>query len=432
MSPRLQHHIRVRANKHGVTARRDFLRAVGVAGAMGAVSWTDAISLAADDLRRRDKACILLWMAGGPSQFETFSPKPDHANGGETKSISTAVPGIQIAENLPRVADMMDEIAIIRSMTSKEGSHPRASFFMHHGYLPMGGVKFPTLGSNVAHQIGDAASELPSFVRIGGRGQNVGNAGFLGVDYDPLVLQNATRPPQNSKPTTSRARYVRRLGLLRSLDTDFARVEAPDLVADHRKLVDAASEMILSPKMEAFDVEREPSQMRDAYGRTDFGASCLMARRLIERGVTFVEVNVGGWDTHDDNFERVANLTGQIDQPMAQLIADLRSRGMLDDTLVVWAGEFGRTPKINARGGRDHYPKAFNVALAGGGVTGGQVIGQTNTSGTEVIERPVLVKELFASIYTLLGIDPAHENMSHIGRPIRLVDEGEAVEELYG
>lgn len=143
--------------------------------------------------------------------------------------------------------------------------------------------------------------------------------------------------------------------------------EGTDLVTDHRKLVDAASEMILSPKMEAFDVERESSQMRDAYGRTDFGASCLMARRLIERGVTFVEVNVGGWDTHNDNFERVANLTDQIDQPMAQLIADLRTHGLLDDTLVIWMGEFGRTPKINARSGRDHYPRAFNVVLAGGG-----------------------------------------------------------------
>ncbi|WP_425396178.1 DUF1501 domain-containing protein [Aeoliella sp.] len=433
MSYRLQHHIRATANRHGITSRRDFLRAVGVAGAaVGAVSWTDAIALAADDLRKRNKACILLWMAGGPSQFETFSPKPDHANGGETKAISTAVPGIQIAENLPRVADVMDEIAIIRSMTSKEGSHPRASFYMHHGYLPMGGVKFPTLGSNVAHQIGDAACELPSFVRIGGRGQGSGNAGFLGVDYDPLILQNADRPPANSSPTTSRDRYTRRLSLLQSLDNDFASAEGTDLVNDHRKLVDAASEMILSPKMEAFDIERESSSMRDAYGRTNFGASCLMARRLIEHGVTFVEVNVGGWDTHDNNFERVANLTGQIDQPMAQLIADLRQRGMLDDTLVIWMGEFGRTPKVNARNGRDHYPRAFNVALAGGGVQGGQVIGKTNAAGTDVTDRPVQVKELFASIYTLLGIDPAIENMSLIGRPIQLVDEGEAVEELWG
>ena len=432
MSYQLQHHIRVRANKHGLTARRDFLKAVGAtAAATGLLSFTDAVSLAASDLRKRSKACILLWMSGGPSQFETFSPKPDHENGGETKAISTAVPGIQIASTLPRMADVMDEVAIIRSMTSKEGSHPRASFYLHHGYLPMGGVKFPTLGSNVVHQIGDAASELPSFVRIGSRSQGTGNGGFLGVDYDPLVLQNATSPPPNSTPTTPRSRYERRLTLLQGLDTQFAQAEGTDLVTNHRKLVDAASEMILSPQMEAFDIEKESDKTRDAYGRTDFGASCLMARRLIERGVTFVEVNVGGWDTHDNNFERVAQLTGQIDQPMAQLIADLRVRGMLDDTLVVWMGEFGRTPKINGRNGRDHYPRAFNVALAGGGVRGGQVIGKTNEAGTDVTDRPVQVKELFASIYKLLGIDPSHENMSLIGRPIQLVDEGDPVEELW-
>ncbi|MGI9455930.1 MAG: DUF1501 domain-containing protein, partial [Aeoliella sp.] len=402
MSYQLQHHIRVSANKHGITSRRDFLRAVGIAGAaVGATSWTDAISLAAGDLRKRQKACILLWMAGGPSQFETFSPKPNHKNGGETKAIETNVSGIHIAENLPRVAQVMDEIAIIRSMTSKEGSHPRASFYMHHGYLPMGGVKFPTLGSNIAHQIGDAACELPSFVRIG-NGRSSGNAGFLGVDFDPLVLQNATRPPNNTKPTTSQERYVRRLGLLQGIETGFASEQGSDLVADHRKLVDNASQMILSPKMDAFDIAREPEKMRAAYGSTNIGSSCLMARRLIERGVTFVEVNVGGWDTHNDNFNRVKTLAGSVDQPMAQLIIDLRQRGMLDDTLVVWMGEFGRTPKINARSGRDHYPKAFNVALAGGGVSGGQVIGKTDDAGAQVADRPVQVKDLFSSIYTTL------------------------------
>ncbi len=432
MTYQLQHHIRVSANQHGITSRRDFLRAVGIAGAaVGATSWTDALSLAADDLRKRQKACILLWMEGGPSQMETFSPKPDHKNGGATKAIATNVSGIHIAENLPKVAQVMDEIALIRSMTSKEGSHPRASFYMHHGYLPMGGVKFPTLGANVVHQIGNAACELPSFVRIG-KGRSSGNAGFLGVDYDPLVLQSATRPPSNTKPATSEDRYLRRLRLLQGIESSFAAAEGIDLVADHRKLLDNASQMILSPKMEAFDIAREPVKMRDAYGQTSFGSSCLMARRLVERGVTFVEVNLGGWDTHNDNFSRVKTLTGSIDQPMAQLLLDLRQRGMLDNTLVIWMGEFGRTPTINARSGRDHYPKAFNVALAGGGVRGGQVIGKTDAGGAQVTDRPVQVKDLFRSIYTTLGIDPDHENRSHIGRPIRLVDEGEVVEELFG
>src|SRR5690606_22166127 len=185
-------------------------------------------------------------------------------------------------------------------------------------------------------------------------------------------------------------------------------------------------------KMEAFDLDREPKNVREAYGEGQFAAGCLLARRLIEHGVTFVEVGSGGWDTHDDNFNRTKNLTGQIDQPMAQLVIDLKQRGLLDDVLVVWMGEFGRTPKINGRSGRDHYPRAFNVALAGCGVRGGQVIGTTDKSGSTVEERPVQVKDLFASIYTLLGIDPEHENMSHIGRPIKLVDEGAAVEELWG
>ncbi|MEM6331405.1 MAG: DUF1501 domain-containing protein [Planctomycetota bacterium] len=428
----LQHQINVTTTRRGVATRRHFLRSVGAAAAAGGVlSWTDRISLASADLKRRGKACILLWMAGGPSQFETFSPKPGHASGGATKAIATSVPGIQIADRLPEVARVMDDLAIIRSMTSKEGSHPRASYYMHHGYLPMGGVKFPTLGSSVAHQLGDAACELPSFVRIGGRGQNAGNAGFLGVDYDPLVLQDATRPPQNTQITTSRERYRRRLALLGGMESGFAAKAGADVVADHRKLIEASSEMILSPKMQTFDIDREPPSVRADYGEGQFAAGCLLARRLIEAGVTFAEVTMGGWDTHDDNAARTAANAQQVDRPMAALIRDLKSRGMLDNTLVVWMGEFGRTPRINARGGRDHYPRAFNVALAGGGVRGGRVIGQTDPSGAEVTERPVTPKDLYQSIYTALGIDPGFENTSLIGRPIKLVDEGSVVEELF-
>ncbi len=433
MTVKLEHHIHARTNCDCVVHRRDFLRMAAAGGAAaGLVSWTDAISLSATALRQRGMACILLWMGGGPSQFETFSPKPDHANGGETKAIPTSVPDIQIADTLPNVARIMDELAIIRSMTSKEGSHPRASFLLHHGYLPMGGVKFPTLCSNVAHQIGDAAFDLPSFVRIGGRRNDAGGGGFLGVDYNPFVLQNPERQPENTRPPTRDARYARRLEMLDRLQSDFGAVEGSDLVADHRKLIRKSSDMILSSRMEAFDLSREPENMRDAYGRTQFGAGCLLARRLVEEGVTFVEVNLEGWDTHDDNFTRTAQRNAMIDRPMAQLVADLRSRGMLERTLVVWMGEFGRTPRINARAGRDHYPRAFNAVLAGGGVRGGQVIGQTDAGGAEVTDRPVTVPDLFRTIYTTLGIDADHENMSRIGRPIKLVDGGEVIHELVG
>jgi hypothetical protein len=452
MSLNLEHRVHARTNCDCVVHRRDFLRVAAATGAAaGMVSWTDAICMSADDMRKRGMACILLWMGGGPSQFETFSPKPGHANGGETKAIGTTVPGIQIAESLPNVARVMDNLAIIRSMTSKEGSHPRASFLLHHGYLPMGGVKFPTLGSNVAHQIGDPNFDLPSFVRIGGRRSDAGGAGFLGVDYDPFVLRNPEAKPENTQPATSLLskqqirrgakpvndpaeddRYARRLAMLEQLEGDFGEVEGADIVADHRKLIRKSSEMILSPRMEAFDLSNEPDKMRDAYGRNPFGAGCLLARRLVEAGVTFVEVNLEGWDTHDDNFTKTAQRNEMIDQPMAQLITDLKQRGMLDRTLVLWMGEFGRTPRINARAGRDHYPRAFNVALAGGGIRGGQVIGETDAGGVEVSDRPVAVSDLLRTVYTTLGIDADHENMSRIGRPIKVVDGGEVVRELLG
>jgi hypothetical protein len=431
MTPTIQRHVHAHTNCDCVVHRRDFLRIAGAAGlAAGAMSWTDAICLSADELRRQGKACILLWMAGGPSQFETFSPKPGHPNGGETKAISTAVPGIEIADSLPKVAGVMKDIAIVRSMTSREGSHPRASFLLHHGYLPMGGVKFPTLGSHVAHQIGDRAFDLPSFVRVGGRQAELGGAGFLGVDFDPLVLQNPEAPPENSQPGVRDDRFSRRLELLSRLEQDFGGVEGADIVADHQKMVRKSADMIKSPKMEAFDLDKESATMRDGYGRSQFGSGCLLARRLVEAGVTFVEVIAGGWDTHDDNFNRVRERNEQIDQPMAQLISDLRQRGMLDRTLVIWMGEFGRTPRINPRAGRDHYPRAFNVALAGGGIKGGQVIGKTDAGGEQVTDRPVTVNDLFRTVYTTLGIDADYENTSHSGRPIKLVDGGEAVKEL--
>jgi Protein of unknown function (DUF1501) len=433
MNLKLEHHIHARTNRDCVVHRRDFLRVAAATGAMaGLMSWTDAICLSAEDLRKRGMACILLWMAGGPSQFETFSPKSGHENGGETKAISTAVPGIQIADSLPKCAAAMKDIAIIRSMTSKEGSHPRATFLLHHGYLPIGGVKFPTLGSQVAQQISKPGFDLPSFVRIGGRGADAGGAGFLGVDYDPFILQNPEAKPENTRPATRDARYERRLKLLAQVEANFGAVEGKDLVADHQKLIHKSSSMILSPQMDAFDLSREPQKMHDAYGRTTFGAGCLLARRLVEAGVTFVEVNQTGWDTHDNNFVRNKANNATIDQPMAQLVTDLRQRGLLERTLVIWMGEFGRTPRINARSGRDHYPHAFNVALAGGGIRGGQVVGETDAGGEEVTKRPVTVSDLFRTIYTTLGINADHENTSRTGRPIKLVDGGKVIRELLG
>jgi uncharacterized protein (DUF1501 family) len=428
----LHHCVNAAVDRGHVVRRRNFLRGISAAGlAAGTLSWTDLVTAQTDELRRQGMACILLWMQGGPSQFETFSPKPGHTNGGETKAIPTSVPGIEIAESFPEVAKVMEHAAIVRSMTSKEGSHPRATFLLHTGYLPTAAVKYPSLGSIVAHEIADAASQLPAFVRIGGRGQNASGGGFLGVKYDPFDIQNANSPPNNTRPTTELVRYERRLGLLGRMQEDFAGV-APQEVDDHKQLYERAAKMITSPEMKAFDLAQEADTMRAAYGESAFGGGCLLARRLIESGVTFVEVTQNGWDTHADNFNRSKTLAEQVDRPFAQLIRDLKDRGMLDRTLIVWMGEFGRTPNINARGGRDHFPRAFNVALAGGGIRGGQVIGKTDEAGTAVTDRPVTVTDLFQTICAALKIDGNKENFARAGRPIKIVDGGEVVRELLG
>jgi len=429
----LHHQMQVSLRRGQVVSRRNFLQVTGAVGlATGSRSLTEVLHANTGRLKSRGKACILLWMQGGPSQFETFSPKPDHENGGETRAISTRVPGIEVAENMRHCAQVMQDLALLRSLTGREGNHQRATYLLHHGYLPVGGVKFPNLGANVADQIGNAACQLPSWVRVGGRLANAGGGGFLGIEYDSLILNSARRRPNNTKLTTTPDRFARRMRLLETMQEDFATTGGSQVLADQNKLVKQAVEMIRSPDMVAFDLQQEPKSMQDAYGDSEFASGCLLARRLIERGVTFVEVSLRGWDTHQDNFSRVRNLTEQVDRPMAQLVADLKQRGMLESTLVIWMGEFGRTPRINPRGGRGHYPKAFNAMLAGDGIQGGQVIGSTDKSGSEVTQRPIGVNDLFTSVYHTLGIDAKQENISRIGRPIKLVDGGQVVQELFG
>lgn len=432
MSTLFNHESDVVVSRQGMVRRRDFLRSVATAGlAAGACNWADLIKLQANELRKQGMACILLWMQGGPSQFETWSPKVGHENGGNTKAIKTNVPGIEISENLPETAKVMDDVCLIRTMNSKEGSHPRASYLMHTGYLPTAVIKYPTLGSIVAHEIGSREFDLPNFVRIGtNRGSDGG--GFFGVEFDPFAISDPDRSPDNTTITTSSDRFRRRLGLLGKLEDEFAASGNKQEVEDHRKLYAKTSKMILSPRMDRFDIDQEPAQLREAYGKTNFGNGCLLARRLIEAGVTFVEVNAGNWDTHDDGFTKTKSLCKDVDQPYAALLRDLKQRGMLDKTLVLWMGEFGRTPKVNPRAGRDHYPKAFTIALAGGGVRGGQSIGATDKGGVDVTDRPVSVTDLFQTICRSLKIDTAKENMSSIGRPIKLVDGGEVVQEVFG
>jgi hypothetical protein len=428
----LQSLLHLQTNRDGVIHRRAFLRRVSAgAAAFGALSWMDAVALSADEMRKNNMACILLFMRGGPSQMETFDPKPGAANGGPTKDISTSVNGIRIAEPWTNVASAMKDIALIRSMTNREGEHQRATYQLHTGYAPMGSVKFPSFGSIVASEIGPKELDLPHFISIGQRATTIGS-GFLGMEFAPFVVSNPNQMPTNvALPRgVSEQRLNRRLGLLDDLEKDFAEAGGARQIEEHRTLLGGASQLVTSPRLKAFNLSQEKDAVRDKYGRNPFGQGCLLARRLIEEGVTFVEVESNGWDTHQDNFNRTKKLSETVDPAFAALLGDLKDRGRLNRTLVIWMGEFGRTPRINGNTGRDHFPRAFNVALAGGGVKGGKVIGATSPDGMDVKERPISVGDLFCTFCHALKINPRKENMSTLGRPIKIVDGGKTVNEL--
>ncbi len=428
MSGKFHPCVQVRVTKSGALSRRGFLRFVGGAAGFAGLGLLDRLALHADELRRQQKACILLWMAGGPSQFETLDPKPGADTQGPTRAIDTATPGIRIAEHWTRLARVTNDLAVIRSMISREGNHGRATYLLHTSYSPSGGIVHPGFGSLVARQLGRADFDLPNFVSISG--QSVGPS-FLGVQYAPFVVIDPARPPDNLISPVTQPRLARRLELMRELEQPFAEAGAADQVRDRQTLYGQTARFVLSPRVRSFHLDGEPERVRDLYGRSSYGQGCLLARRLIESGVPIVEVQSSGWDTHGNELTSLRRLIPPVDQGTSALIADLKARGLLERTLVIWMGEFGRTPRINLNNGRDHYPEAFNLFLAGCGVQGGQVIGSTNPLGTAVSQRPVSVQDLFCTLYRALGINFRHENQSNVGRPLALVEGGNVVEEVF-
>ena len=397
------------------------------------------------------RSCILLWMSGGPSQMETFDPHQGHENGGPTKAIETSVPGIRIAEHLPKLAGQMQDLAVIRSMTTKEGDHTRATYYLRTGYLPQGPLLYPAMGSVLGKSLQREASDLPACISINpfrSLSPAAFTSGFLGPAWSPLVVASETGAEndvsfrvRNLKPADrlSGQQVDERLRLLGVLEQSFL-AERPDVpVRSHLQSYERAVRMMKSSSVEAFQLEQEDEALREAYGRNPFGQGCLLARRLVERGVPFVEVSLNsltddvgpGWDTHVDNFKAVADLCGVLDPAWTTLLTDLRQRGLLQNTLVIWMGEFGRTPKINPSGGRDHWPGSWSAVLGGGGIRGGQVWGSVSDDGLEIRENPVRVPDLMATICRGLGLDPAMTNLSNIGRPIPLADHGAtAIEQL--
>jgi hypothetical protein len=416
-------------------SRRDALKlaAAGITG-MSLSGWLPVLAEGAARQTTRHKACILLWMDGGPSHKDTFDLKPGTANGGPYKPIDTSVPGIQISEYFPRLAKQMNHCAILRGMSTNEGAHPRAKFTMHTGYREgQGGVAYPSIGSLVSKELGRPEFPLPSFVSIGNRSYG---AGFLGTKYQPLIVQNAARGVQNLKPLVAGSAFDGRVDLLEQMEKAFYREYKAEAGLAHQATYRCAVALMKSKEAKAFDISQEPASVHKAYGEGRFGEGCLLARRLIETGVSFVEVTLGGWDTHQNNFDRVKNLSQQVDPAMSSLLADLKDRGLLDSTLVIWMGEFGRTPRINTRGakpGRDHYPRAWSTVVAGGGIKAGQVVGKTDKEGATVTERPISAIDFLATVCTLLGINHTKQNTTANNRPIRIVDKGnKPIKELLG
>jgi uncharacterized protein (DUF1501 family) len=416
-------------------SRRDWLKlsAAGVS-AVSLSGWLQVLASRAAETRAKHKSCIVLWMDGGPSHKDTFDMKPGTTDGGEFKTISTAVPGIQISEHFPKFAKVMKHAAILRGMSTDEGAHPRAKYYLHTGYKEgQGGLTYPSLGSLVSAEIGRPNAPMPNYVSIGARSYG---AGFLGARHAPLIVNDPARGVENLKPMVSGSHFDDRLKMLQEMASAFYREYKAEASADHKTMYRRAITLMQSKEAKAFDLSHEPASSRAAYGSSRFGDSCLLARRLVETGVSFVEVTLGGWDTHQNNFERVKQLSQQCDPAMAALVNDLKQRGLLESTLIVWMGEFGRTPRINQRGGkpgRDHYPRAWSTVMIGGGIKGGQVIGKTDQEGANVVEGKVSALDFLATVCELLGVNWKKQNNTPIGRPIRIVDKGaNLIKELLG
>lgn len=404
--------------------RRDFLKLTAAGVFAPALSgWLPVLAKAAAT-KTPAKSCILLWMDGGPSHKDTFDLKPDSKGAGTFKPIKTAAPGIEISEHLPKTAGVMDHGVIVRSMTTPEGAHARAKYYMHTGYREgQGGVTYPSLGSITSKELGAADGAMPNYVAINSRSFG---SGFLGPKHQPLLITDPNRGVEDLKSIVSSSQFDKRVGLLDQMEQAFHREYEADAINDHKTTYERAVKLMQSKEAKAFDLSDEPAANKAKYGTGRFAEGVIMARRLVEVGVPFIEVNLGGWDTHQDNFNRVKTLSGQVDPALAALVNDLKERGRLDSTLVLWMGEFGRTPNINARGaspGRDHYPRAWSLAMFGGGIKGGTVVGKTDKEGASVTDHPTTAQDFLATVCELLGIDYTKKNDTPAGRPISIVDK---------
>lgn len=379
------------------------------------------------------KHVIYLFMSGGMSQIDTLDPKPGQKTQGPNTPIRTRADGIMLGQYLPKLANHMDKACVINSLSSTQGAHEQARYFLRTSYELRGTIRHPSTGAWCHRMAGRHNDTLPGHVIVGG-GADTPGAGFFPAEFQPVPIGDADDGLQNAERPNgvSNSRFERRLEMLKRLDQQFGDKHKQLSVNSYSQAYEDAVKLMRSSDLAAFDISQESDSMRDAYGRTKFGSGCLLARRLIEHGVRYVEVMSGGWDTHADNFDRLETLTPPIDQGVSALLADLDARGLLEDTMVVLTSEFGRTPDIDEDDGRNHYPKAFSALLAGGGVAGGMRYGKTDKEGREVIEDPMSVQDLNATIAYGCGLPTDHVLTSPSGRPFKVADKGLPATEIFG
>ncbi len=427
--------------------RREFLN-IGFLSVLG-MGAADLFRLRASADSRggpgKAKSAILIWQAGGASHIDTFDPKPDAPVDvkGEFKPIPTSIEGVSLSEVFPKLAKELNKFTLIRSTTSPEADHDRAAHHLLTGYRPNPSLVYPSYGSVLSKVYSDAPGELPPYVAIP-EAPLFSSSGYLSPAFDPFSVEGDPNLPgfrvRNLSPpdrlTLDRLR--RRRDMIRKVDELSMDLSETPLVASRDRFIDQAYGLLTSSKAQSsFRMDEETASTRDRYGRNPLGQSMLLARRLVESGVPFVTINnrgpaALGWDTHQQNFPTIKDtLAPPLDQGLSALVSDLESRGLLESTLVILMGEFGRTPQINKMAGRDHHGRANSVLLAGGGMPAGLVLGRTDSKGSSPVERPVTPADLAATFYTALGVDPRRQFETPDGRPVRLVEGGEAIKELF-
>jgi uncharacterized protein (DUF1501 family) len=420
--------------------RRTLLKSAALSGLSWLTPLAEALSRAQEHAPRGApaKSLIVLWLQGGPSQLETFDPHPGSKIAGGSQARKTAVPAVQLAKGFEQLADLMDSVSLVRSVVSKEGDHERATYNVKTGFRPDPTLVHPSIGAVVCHQLKDNI-EIPRHVSIL-PGQWPARGGYVGDQFDAFKTGDPIGPIPDVVKRVPDPRFQHRIDdLTNVVEAEFARGRLRELDSSktlHRTSTTAALRMMSSEQLQAFNVKQAPQSLRDQFGDTPFGRGCLAAARLIEVGVRCVEVTLDGWDSHVNNHEIQAGRVATLDPAFAALLRDLKSRELLDQTLVICGGEFGRTPRINPAGGRDHWPHGFSMALAGGGIRGGRVIGQTAIEPTsdaknpqKDVKDPHNVADIHATILHALGINFRRELDTPVGRPMK-ISEGEVIAEL--